>query len=67
MALALLGLSLVSTYFALFSGFTFDPDDRPSSYYAAQIPIRLGAMVVSVLIPAFSGSCDVTVGCFGAP
>ncbi|MDJ0325494.1 hypothetical protein QMG61_17170 [Cryobacterium sp. PH31-AA6] len=59
MAFALLGLSLVSTYFALFSGFIFDPDDHPSSYYAAQIPMRLGVMVVSVLIPAFSAAASV--------
>ncbi|MBG6059781.1 hypothetical protein RCH16_003171 [Cryobacterium sp. MP_M5] len=59
MAFALLGLSLVSTYFAFISGFIFDPDDHPSSYYAAQIPSRLGVMVASVLIPAFSAWASV--------
>lgn len=58
-AFAILALSLVSTFFALVSGFTFDPDDYPSSYYAAQIPRRLGVMVVSVLVPAFSAWASV--------
>ena len=51
-AFALLGLSLVSTFFAFVAGFNFDPDDYPSSYYAARIPQLQGVLVVSVLIPA---------------
>ncbi|TFD01637.1 hypothetical protein E3T25_10450 [Cryobacterium sandaracinum] len=59
LAFALLGLSLVSTYFAFISGFIFDPDDHPSSYYAARIPMHLGVMVVSVLVPALSAAASV--------
>ncbi|TFD38332.1 hypothetical protein E3T40_03255 [Cryobacterium sp. TMT1-19] len=59
MAFTLLGLSLVSTFFAFVSGFNFDPDDYPSSYYAARIPMHLGVMVVSVLIPVLSAAAAV--------
>jgi nitrate/nitrite transporter NarK len=50
-AFTLLCLSLGSTVFAFLSGFTFDPDDHSSAYYAAKIPGMIGVMVVSILVP----------------
>lgn len=58
-AFALLGLSLVSTFFAFIAGFNLDPNDHPSSYYAAEIPKLQGAMVVTVLIPVVSAAASV--------
>jgi len=65
-AFALLGLSMLSTFVALASGFFFDPDDYPGSYYAAQIPKLLGVLVVSVLIPLLSATASV-VSILAAP
>lgn len=55
---ALLCVSLGSTFIAFISGFNFDPNDKPESYYAAKIPLVVGVMVVSVLIPALSATAS---------
>lgn len=51
---ALLCLTAVCTFFAFWFGFDFDPDDRPGSYYRAEIPKRQWVMAVSVAIPAMA-------------
>jgi hypothetical protein len=47
-------LSIFSTVVAFGSGFDFDPDDYPGSYYLHEIPRRQWIMAVSVVIPLVS-------------
>ncbi|POH66698.1 hypothetical protein C3B61_09130 [Cryobacterium zongtaii] len=58
-ALVLFCLSLASTFIAGVAGFNFDPDDYPSSYYAARVPGLVGVMVVSLVIPALAAAASV--------
>ncbi|UKA59774.1 hypothetical protein [Arthrobacter sp. FW306-2-2C-D06B] len=58
-AFALLCLAAVSTFFAFWFGFDFDPDDRPGSYYRAEIPKRQWVMAVSVALPAMAAVASV--------
>lgn len=58
-AFALLRLTAVSTLFAFSFGFDFDPNDRPGSYYRAEIPNRQWVMAVSVAIPAMAAAASV--------
>jgi hypothetical protein len=52
-------LSLFSTLVAFGSGFDFDPDDYPGSYYLDEIPRRQWVMAVTVAIPSV---CAVAAG-----
>lgn len=47
-------LSFFSTFVAFGSGFDFDPNDYPGSYYREDIPRRQWIMAVSLAIPAVS-------------
>ncbi|TFC87770.1 hypothetical protein [Cryobacterium sp. TMT4-31] len=58
LAVALLGVSLGSTFIAFISGFNFDPNDYPESHYAAKIPVVVAVMIVSVLIPILSAAAS---------
>ncbi|WP_404497679.1 hypothetical protein [Arthrobacter sp. GAS37] len=49
------GVHVVAFWF----GFDFDPDDRPGSYYRAEIPKRQWVMAVSVAIPAMAAVASV--------
>ena len=53
-AVGFLCLTPVSTFFAFASGFDFDPDDYPGSYYLEQIPRRQAMMAITLLVPAVS-------------
>lgn len=51
-AIGFLCLIPVSTVFAFASGFDFDPNDYPGSYYQEQIPRRQAMMAITLLVPA---------------
>lgn len=55
-AVGFLCLTPVSTFFAFASGFDFDPDDYPGSYYLEQIPRRQAMMAITLLVPAVAAA-----------
>lgn len=53
-AIGFLCLAPITTLFAFGSGFDFDPDDYPGSYYLEQIPRRQAVMAITMAVPAVS-------------
>lgn len=53
-AVGFLCLAPITTLFAFGSGFDFDPDDYPGSYYLEQIPRRQAVMAITMAVPAVS-------------
>ena len=50
----LLFLSVLSTFFVFASGFDWDPDDYPASYWKAEIPKRQWTLALGLAVPGLS-------------
>ncbi|TLM80834.1 hypothetical protein [Pseudarthrobacter sp. NamE5] len=55
----LLFLTVISTFVAFASGFDWDPDEHPVSYWQAEISERQWTMAFSLIIPAASAATAV--------